>query len=202
MVYILDQVKALEEELLVRIKQQGLSVKPQILVVSHQFIHWCLKVLLIKDFSWLSRGLIKIIWLICTYISMHQVTRLIPDAQGTKCNQEMEPILNTTHSHILRVPFRTDKGILPQWVSRFDIYPYLERFTQASACMHTNFKWWDRIVIWALLKHWLQKLVNERCVEHELQLYLKRVFHILEIYMSSLIWWTGCYCKDSWGYGM
>ncbi|KAG5515357.1 hypothetical protein RHGRI_036414 [Rhododendron griersonianum] len=50
-VYILDQVKALEEELLLRIKQQGLSVKPQILVV----------------------------------------TRLIPDAQGTKCNQEIEP---------------------------------------------------------------------------------------------------------------
>ncbi|KAL0441177.1 UNVERIFIED_CONTAM: Sucrose synthase 6 [Sesamum radiatum] len=31
-VYILDQVKALEEELLLRIKQQGLNVKPQILV--------------------------------------------------------------------------------------------------------------------------------------------------------------------------
>ena len=33
-VYILDQVKALEEELLLRIKQQGLNVKPQIVVVS------------------------------------------------------------------------------------------------------------------------------------------------------------------------
>lgn len=33
MVYILDQVKALEEELLSRIKQQGLNVKPQIIVV-------------------------------------------------------------------------------------------------------------------------------------------------------------------------
>jgi hypothetical protein len=33
-VYILDQVKALEEELLLRIKQQGLNYKPQILVVS------------------------------------------------------------------------------------------------------------------------------------------------------------------------
>ncbi|KAK9278694.1 hypothetical protein L1049_028268 [Liquidambar formosana] len=60
-----------------------------------------------------------------------QVTRLIPDARGTKCNQEMEPILNTKHCHILRVPFITDKGILRQWVSRFDIYPYLERFAQA-----------------------------------------------------------------------
>jgi len=33
-VYILDQVKSLEAELLLRIKQQGLNVKPQILVVS------------------------------------------------------------------------------------------------------------------------------------------------------------------------
>ncbi|KAA8541495.1 hypothetical protein F0562_025458 [Nyssa sinensis] len=89
-VYILDQVKALEEELLLRIKQQGLNVKPHILVV----------------------------------------TRLIPDARGTKCNEEMEPILNTMHSHILRVPFRTEKGVLRHWVSRFDVYPYLERFAE------------------------------------------------------------------------
>lgn len=33
-VYILDQVRALEEEMLLRIKQQGLNVKPQIVVVS------------------------------------------------------------------------------------------------------------------------------------------------------------------------
>lgn len=33
-VYVLDQVVALEEELLLRIKQQGLSFKPQIIVVS------------------------------------------------------------------------------------------------------------------------------------------------------------------------
>ncbi|KAL2531173.1 Sucrose synthase 6 [Abeliophyllum distichum] len=89
-VYILDQVVALEEELLLRIKQQGLNVKPHILVV----------------------------------------TRLLPDAKGTKCNQELEPIINTKHSNILRVPFRTENGILHQWISRFDIYPYLEKFTQ------------------------------------------------------------------------
>lgn len=59
------------------------------------------------------------------------VTRLIPDAKGTKCNQEIEPIFGTKHSNILRVPFRTENGILRQWVSRFDIYPYLEKFTQA-----------------------------------------------------------------------
>ncbi|RWR78550.1 Sucrose synthase [Cinnamomum micranthum f. kanehirae] len=90
-VYILDQVRALEEEMLLRIKQQGLSVKPQILVV----------------------------------------TRLIPEAKGTKCNQELEPVLNTKHSHILRVPFKTENGDLRQWVSRFDIYPYLEQYAQA-----------------------------------------------------------------------
>nr|GMD49226.1 sucrose synthase 7-like [Ipomoea batatas] len=93
-VYVLDQVVALEEELLLRIKQQGLNAKPQILVV----------------------------------------TRQIPDAKGTKCDQELEPILNTKHSHILRVPFRTEDGVLNPWVSRFDIYPYLERFTKDAAC--------------------------------------------------------------------
>ncbi|KAL8166699.1 hypothetical protein V2J09_008198 [Rumex salicifolius] len=91
-VYILDQVRALEEELLLRIKDQGLDAKPQILVV----------------------------------------TRLIPDAQGTKCNQELEAIEGTKHSHILRLPFKTENGIVRQWISRFDIYPYLERFTQAK----------------------------------------------------------------------
>ncbi|KNA14329.1 hypothetical protein SOVF_108390 isoform C [Spinacia oleracea] len=89
-VYILDQVRALEEELLIRFKNQGLNVKPQILVV----------------------------------------TRLIPDAQGTKCNQELEAIEGTKYSNILRVPFRTENGVLRQWVSRFDIYPYLEKYTQ------------------------------------------------------------------------
>ncbi|KAJ8549796.1 hypothetical protein K7X08_033503 [Anisodus acutangulus] len=92
-VYVLDQVVAFEVEMLQRIKQQGLDIKPQILVL----------------------------------------TRLIPDAKGTKCNQELEPIQNTKHSHILRVPFRTEKGVLNQWVSRFDVYPYLERYTQDAA---------------------------------------------------------------------
>ncbi|KAG5081188.1 hypothetical protein JHK86_005253 [Glycine max] len=98
-VYILDQVKSLEAELLLRIRQQGLNVKPQILVV----------------------------------------TRLIPDARGTKCHHELEPISDTKHSHILRVPFQTDKGILRQWISRFDIYPYLERFTQDATAKILEF---------------------------------------------------------------
>lgn len=72
-----------------------------------------------------------------------QVTRLIPDAKGTKCNQELEPIIGTKYSNILRVPFRTDGGILHQWVSRFDIYPYLERFTHeatAKILEHMGYK--------------------------------------------------------------
>ncbi|KAF0926116.1 hypothetical protein E2562_021830 [Oryza meyeriana var. granulata] len=93
-VYILDQVRAMEEELLQRIKQQGLHVTPMILVL----------------------------------------TRLIPDAKGTTCNVELEPVENTKHSHILRVPFKTEVGKdLRQWVSRFDIYPYLERYAQDAS---------------------------------------------------------------------
>eukprot|EP00253_Pinus_taeda_P029445 PITA_29445 len=89
-VYILDQVRALENEMLLRIKQQGLDITPQIIVV----------------------------------------TRLIPEAHGTICNQRIERVIGTQHSRILRVPFRTEKGILRNWVSRFDIWPYLERFAE------------------------------------------------------------------------
>uniref|UniRef100_A0ACD5USG1 Uncharacterized protein n=1 Tax=Avena sativa TaxID=4498 RepID=A0ACD5USG1_AVESA len=93
-VYILDQVRSMEEELLQRIKQQGLHITPKILVL----------------------------------------TRLIPDSKGTKCNVELEPVENTKYSHILRVPFKTEDGKdLRQWVSRFDIYPYLERYAQDSS---------------------------------------------------------------------
>ncbi|XP_052188073.1 sucrose synthase 2-like [Diospyros lotus] len=89
-VYILDQVRALENEMLLRINQQGLNVTPRILIV----------------------------------------TRLIPDAKGTSCNQRLERVSGTEHTHILRVPFRTEKGILHKWISRFDVWPYLETFTE------------------------------------------------------------------------
>eukprot|EP01018_Ginkgo_biloba_P027940 Gb_07038 [translate_table: standard] len=92
-VYILDQVRALENEMLLRIKQQGLDITPEILVV----------------------------------------TRLIPDAQGTTCNQRIEKISGSQHSRILRVPFRTENGILRSWVSRFDVWPYLERFSEEDS---------------------------------------------------------------------
>ncbi|KAJ0978454.1 hypothetical protein J5N97_013928 [Dioscorea zingiberensis] len=92
-VYILDQVRALEKEMLLRIKKQGLDVDPRILIV----------------------------------------TRLIPDAKGTTCNQRLERISGTEHTHILRVPFRTENGILRKWISRFDVWPYLETFAEDAA---------------------------------------------------------------------
>ncbi|WP_303901038.1 sucrose synthase [Thiohalomonas denitrificans] len=89
-VYILDQVRALEKEIRRRIDEQGLEIEPQILVVS----------------------------------------RLIPEAGKTNCDERLEPIVGTQNARILRVPFRTGNGeILPQWVSRFEVWPYLERFS-------------------------------------------------------------------------
>ncbi|XP_057544408.1 sucrose synthase-like [Amaranthus tricolor] len=92
-VYILDQVRALENEMLQRIKQQGLDIIPRILIVS----------------------------------------RLLPDAVGTTCGQRLEKVLGTEHSHILRVPFRTEKGIVRRWISRFEVWPYLETYTEDVA---------------------------------------------------------------------
>lgn len=92
-VYILDQVRALEHEMLQRIKQQGLDIIPRILIV----------------------------------------TRLLPDAVGTTCGQRLEKVFGTEHSHILRVPFRTEKGIVRRWISRFEVWPYLETYTEDVA---------------------------------------------------------------------
>lgn len=89
-VYILDQVRALEKEMRKRISEQGLDIEPQILVI----------------------------------------TRLLPEAQGTTCDQHLEPIVGTCSARILRVPFRSQSGeIVPQWISRFEVWPYLERFS-------------------------------------------------------------------------
>ncbi|KAH7683648.1 Sucrose synthase protein [Dioscorea alata] len=92
-VYILDQVRALENEMLLRIKQQGLDITPRILIV----------------------------------------TRLLPDAVGTTCGQHLEKVLGTEYTHILRVPFRTEKGIVRKWISRFEVWPYLETYTEDVA---------------------------------------------------------------------
>jgi sucrose synthase len=88
-VYILDQVRALEREMRRSIQDQGLDVEPQIVVLS----------------------------------------RLIPESEGTTCNQPFEHIMGTQNARILRVPFRTPEGdVVPHWISRFEIWPYLEQF--------------------------------------------------------------------------
>ena len=92
-VYILDQVRALEREMRQRLHEQGLAIEPQILVL----------------------------------------TRLIPHADGSTCDQRIEDIVGTTHARILRVPFRNAGGeVIPHWISRFEIWPYLERYADEA----------------------------------------------------------------------
>lgn len=92
-VYILDQVRALEKEMRRRISEQGIDIEPQIVVV----------------------------------------TRLIPEARGTTCDERIERIIGTENARILRVPFRgPDGNVLPQWVSRFEVWPYLEEFAMET----------------------------------------------------------------------
>ncbi len=89
-VYILDQVRALEREIQKRIYNQGLEIRPQILII----------------------------------------TRLIPEAGETCCDQPEEHVHGTDNVKILRIPFRQNDGaILPHWISRFEVWPYLEDFT-------------------------------------------------------------------------
>jgi sucrose synthase len=88
-VYILDQVRALEYEMRVRLARQGLAIAPKVLIV----------------------------------------TRLIPEARGTTVDQRLEKVIGCDNTWILRVPFHeADGAIVRQWISRFEIWPYLERF--------------------------------------------------------------------------
>jgi len=88
-VYILDQVRALEREMLRAAREQGLDVKPRIRVI----------------------------------------TRLIPESRGTTCHEPREAVFGTKHAYIMRVPFRDERGeVLPHWISRFRVWPYLEDF--------------------------------------------------------------------------
>ena len=93
-IYILDQVRALERHLTREIAEAGLSIVPKILVV----------------------------------------TRLIPDAGETSCDRRLEKIHHTVNGWILRVPFRdAEQNVVRPWISRFHIWPYLERFAD-DAC--------------------------------------------------------------------
>lgn len=92
-VYILDQVRALEKEMAKRIYNQGLDIQPQILIL----------------------------------------TRLIPESGETTCHLPEEHVLGTDNVHIVRIPFRKPDGtIIPHWISRFEVWPYLETFTKEA----------------------------------------------------------------------
>jgi sucrose synthase len=57
------------------------------------------------------------------------VTRLIPQSDGTTCDQRLETVRGSRHVRILRVPFRDAAGnTVPHWISRFHVWPYLDRF--------------------------------------------------------------------------
>ena len=92
-VYILDQVRALEREMSERIYKQGLDIKPQILII----------------------------------------TRLIPEAGETTCNLPEEQVDGTENVYILRIPFRRKDGsTIRSWISRFEVWPYLEIFSHEA----------------------------------------------------------------------
>lgn len=93
-IYILDQVRALEKHLKQELRLTGLEIDPKIIVL----------------------------------------TRLIPEAQDTTCNQRLEKIFNTDNGWILRVPFRDSQfNVVKNWVSRFKVWPYLETFAEDAS---------------------------------------------------------------------
>ena len=57
------------------------------------------------------------------------LSRLIPNNDGTRCNERLEKVHGTENAWILRVPFRENNPELTQnWISRFEIWPYLETY--------------------------------------------------------------------------
>lgn len=88
-IYILDQVKALEKYLIREFELAGVSIRPKIIVV----------------------------------------TRQIPNAGNTNCDFRTEKIFHTKNCWILRIPFKDNRQqIVQDWISRFKIWPYLDRF--------------------------------------------------------------------------
>jgi sucrose synthase len=55
------------------------------------------------------------------------LTRLIPNSDGTRCNQRLEKVYGTENAWILRVPLREfNPNMTQNWISRFEFWPYLE----------------------------------------------------------------------------
>ena len=69
----------------------------------------------------------------CVLLLLLQLTRLLPDAVGTTCGERLERVDGSEYCDILRVPFRTEKGIVRKWISRFEVWPYLETYTEDAA---------------------------------------------------------------------
>lgn len=93
-IYILDQVRALEKYLKESLRLSGLDFDPRIIVI----------------------------------------TRLIPEAGDTTCDQKHEKIHGTKNGWILRIPFRDEHHqVIPHWISRFQVWPYLEQFAEDAA---------------------------------------------------------------------
>lgn len=62
------------------------------------------------------------------------LTRLIPNCEGTYCNQRIEKLEGTENGWILRVPFREfNPNVTQNWISKFEIWPYLESFALDAA---------------------------------------------------------------------
>ncbi|MBU7583735.1 MAG: sucrose synthase [Nostoc sp. TH1S01] len=58
------------------------------------------------------------------------LTRLIPNCEGTSCGLRLEKVEDTENAWILRVPFAEfNPDITNNWISKFEIWPYLESFT-------------------------------------------------------------------------
>jgi sucrose synthase len=70
------------------------------------------------------------------------LTRLIPDCDGTQCGLPLEQVQGTEHTWILRIPFRDRAdAVLQQWMSKFDLWPYLEKFAyEAEKALLAHFQ--------------------------------------------------------------
>ena len=153
-VYILDQVKALEAYLKSSLTSAGISVSPKIIVV----------------------------------------TRLIPENDGTTSNQRLEKINGTDHCWILRVPFKDeDQKIVPHWLSRFQVWPFLEQFaldTKSELLAEFEGKpdmiignYSDGNLVASLLAPWFQ--VIQCNIAHALE---KPKYLFSELYWQDLEW--------------
>lgn len=57
------------------------------------------------------------------------LTRLIPNSDGTRCNERLEKVHGSDNAWILRVPLREfNPNMTQNWISRFEFWPYLETF--------------------------------------------------------------------------